>query len=319
MSEAFVPRGLDTGEDEFRCFLLDLDVPTERMLIGFRFLPGNALVDHHAIITLYSKDDLAALQQLDADEEGAGWSCFGEDVPADTALPVGRIGAWTPGNNGVVAYPGTGSAIPANVVAIVSMHYNVTNAIGDDGTVDLAKASDQSGLELYFAAPEDEAELVQVFGAGANLNPLLRANATPIPADDPAFAIERTTVLADARPGLRAVLENAGIDTVYATGVGAHGHLILKHFEIIADEGGPDERVLLDIPAWDFDWQGQYTFVDAIPLSIETPITVRCTYDNSSANRARVGLDPTSVVVEGGEGTNDEMCIGGLQLIGRLP
>lgn len=322
MAEPFVPQGIDTGEDEFRCFVLDFGadaLPVERMIIGQRFVPGNPLVDHHAILTLYSRDDLAAIQALDDAEEGAGWSCFGEDVPVEVAAPVGRVGAWTPGNEGVLAYSGTGQRIQANVIAVLSMHYNVANVIGDDGTVDVERAADQSTFELWFAPVETEGDLLQAFGLPFNLNARLRENASPIPANAAAHAVQDSVVIADARPGLRAALEGAGIDTVFATGAAAHGHLILEHFEIVANEGTADERVLLDIPAWDFDWQGQYTFVDALPLSIEDSVTVRCTYNNTSENRARVGLDPTSVEVVAGEGTGDEMCIGGVQFVLAQP
>lgn len=319
MSEPFTPRGIDTGEDEFRCFVVDIDVPSERALVGFRFLPGNDLVDHHAILTLYPKADLAAIQALDDAEEGAGWSCFGEDVPSEVSRPVGQIGAWTPGNTGVVAYPGTFQPVPADVVVVFSMHYNVANVIRASGEVDLERAADQSSLELYFAPDGEDDGLIRSFNLPRNLNPLLGENASPIPANAAAHTISSTSALADLVPGARAALEGAGISKVHATGVGAHGHLLLTHFEMIADEGGPDERVLLDIPAWDFNWQGQYVFVDAIELDIETPITVRCTYDNTPDNRARWGLDPVSVTVTSGESTGEEMCIGLLQIVPRDP
>ncbi|MBM4282973.1 MAG: hypothetical protein FJ137_20205 [Deltaproteobacteria bacterium] len=334
MAAPYVPTGLDTGEDEFRCFVVDLDVVDTdgdglRTMIGYRFRPGNALVDHHAILRLYRRADLDQIRAVDDASEGPGWSCFAGDFPETVTIrSVGSIGSWTPGNEGVVLFPGTGVPVgidPASlqpgeergVVAVFSMHYNVLNVIGDDGNVDLAAAADESAVELYFAPDDDDDSLLRSFNLPRNMNPDLRRS--PIPADATAHVVATTVPLADMAPGARTLIERARLSEVFATGVFAHGHRLLSRVELVADEGTADELVLLDIPAWDYDWQGQYIYVDAHALDVEAPITVRCTYDNSPDNRARVGLDPQSVVVTAGEGTGDEMCIVALQVVGRDP
>lgn len=334
MDEPFSPTGLDTGEDEFRCFVVELDVVDTdgdgvRTMIGYRFRPGNPLVDHHAILRLYRRADLPTLQSADDADEGPGWSCFAGDV-AETAniRPVGSIGSWTPGNEGVVLFPGTGVPVGVDpdslepgeepgVVAVFSMHYNVLNVIGADGSVDLAAAADQSAIELYFAPDDADEGIARSFTLPRNMNPELRRN--PIPADAATHVVETTVALADFTPAVRRLVTNSGIDRVFATGIYAHGHRLLSRVEVIAHEGTDDAFVLLDIPAWDYDWQGQYIYVDAHALDVEAPVTVRCVYDNTSANRARVGLDPRSVVVSAGESTSDEMCIIALQVVGREP
>jgi hypothetical protein len=334
MDEPFAPTGLDTGEDEFRCFVVDLDVVDSdgdgtRTLVGYRFRPGNPLVDHHAILRLYRRADLGQIRAVDDADAGPGWSCFAGEFPDGSPIrPVGSIGSWTPGNEGVVLFPGTGVPVgvdPANlepgeepgVVAVFSMHYNVLNVIGADGSVDLAAAADQSAVELYFAPDDDDDDLLRSFTLPRNMNSDLRRN--PIPADASAHVVATTVPLADLAPGARALIERTNLAEVFATGVFAHGHRLLSRVEMVAAEGTADELVLLDIPAWDYDWQGQYIYVDAHSLDVEAPITVRCTYDNSAENRARVGLDPQSVVVTAGEGTGDEMCIVALQVVGRDP
>ena len=75
---------------------------------------------------------------------------------------------------------------------------------------------------------------------------------------------------------------------------------------------------LLDIPAWDFHWQGQYQYVAPIALANTDTLTLRCEYDNSDQNRLALGLTP-GVTVTWGEGTQDEMCIGALQMVEQLP
>jgi hypothetical protein len=72
-------------------------------------------------------------------------------------------------------------------------------------------------------------------------------------------------------------------------------------------------------PAFGGSALATYTYVDDIELDVETPITVRCTDDNSTENRVRAGLSADGVVVTAGEGTGDEMGIAVLQVVGRDP
>jgi hypothetical protein len=74
-----------------------------------------------------------------------------------------------------------------------------------------------------------------------------------------------------------------------ALGVSAHGHLLMKKFRITADAGLPTERILLDIPDWNFHWQGQWLFQAPLSVLPTTQVTVDCTYDNSDAHRRAVG------------------------------
>jgi hypothetical protein len=77
---------------------------------------------------------------------------------------------------------------------------------------------------------------------------------------------------------------------------------------------------MLDIPRWDFHWQSGWRYQDAHRLRADDTLTVRCVYDNTPEHRAEVGLDPDDpATVEWGEGTTDEMCGGGLELIDGEP
>jgi hypothetical protein len=59
------------------------------------------------------------------------------------------------------------------------------------------------------------------------------------------------------------------------------------------------ETILVDIPRWDFNWQGGYQFVTPERLSAGDTVQLRCVYDNST------GTAPLTW----GEGTADEMCL----------
>jgi hypothetical protein len=93
--------------------------------------------------------------------------------------------------------------------------------------------------------------------------------------------------------------------------IGAMGHMhtLGKSFRLTLDPGAPDQKVLLDIPTWNFDWQMNYGF--ATPLHVEKGQTIRmdCTWDRS--------LDPNrpQKYIVFAEGTEDEMCFSTYALI----
>jgi hypothetical protein len=81
-----------------------------------------------------------------------------------------------------------------------------------------------------------------------------------------------------------------------------HMHTLGQSFRLTLDPGTPNEKILLDIPNWNFDWQMNYEL--AAPLHVNAGETVRmqCTWDRS--------LDPNRPpkYIVFAEGTEDEMC-----------
>ena len=73
----------------------------------------------------------------------------------------------------------------------------------------------------------------------------------------------------------------------------------------------PDGRreSLLDVPAYDFNWQTNYVLKEPKMLPAGTRIEVKMVYDNSAENAERVGFNPAREVRNGGP-TTDEMAIG---------
>ena len=64
---------------------------------------------------------------------------------------------------------------------------------------------------------------------------------------------------------------------------------------------------LVDVPDWDFHWQGTYTYKTPVALPFGTRIDLSAHYDNSSENHHNPNDPPKDV--RWGEGTADEMCI----------
>jgi len=93
----------------------------------------------------------------------------------------------------------------------------------------------------------------------------------------------------------------------------------MKAHRLTLNAGTADERILLDIPRWDFHWQGQWLYQEPIAVRASDTLTIDCTYDNSEEHRAAVGLDPVAETVTWGEGTTDEMCMGAVALVSEQP
>lgn len=283
--------------DDYRCFAVPIDVAARRMSIGYRITPGSASVVHHVIVSLLSADDGQALADLDAESERAGWPCFGGPVPQDSGIEVvGRIGSWTPGQDGRLTYPGTATAVPANVIAVVGMHYNTLN--GSD--------SDRTRVEVFLEPEETQSALLPLGAAGAVSRDI------EIPAGESEVRVSATRTIAEWRGG-------TGAGEAWAVGAAAHGHLLMTRHRLTLNAGTDRERILLDIPRWSFHWQGQWLYQKPIQVRADDTLTIDCTYDNSPEHRSEVGLDAQSETVTWGEGTTDEMCIGGIALVAENP
>ena len=86
-----------------------------------------------------------------------------------------------------------------------------------------------------------------------------------------------------------------------------HMHLLGSSITIELNPGTSRERVLLDIPRWDFHWQNGYVLEEPVPARVGDVIRVTCRHDVDK----RESGDPRYVLW--GEGTTEEMCLGLLQ------
>ncbi len=292
--------------DDYRCFVVPLDEPVTRAVIGYRVTPGNDAIAHHMIANLFPASDLAAFMAKDAETpDRAGWPCFSQtELEAPGVTQTGVIGFWVPGVSGVKQVTGTMRPLPADSIAVVQLHYNTA---AWDGVT-----PDQTAIDLHFA-PQSEAAKLQPLSGLSTALPVLE-----IPFGDPMVVAERTFT---AQQWTQNQFTKRFPDgEAWAVGNRAHMHLLATSIRITMNEGTPDEQILLDIPRWDFHWQSGWQYQQALPVRETDALTVRCTYDNTAEHRAAVGLDPNDTsTVHWGEGTADEMCGGGLDLVDNPP
>ena len=209
-------------------------------------------------VLLYGAPRLEA-QAKDASEPGPGYTCFGgPGVGAGTVY-----GAWVPGS-GMTLYPeGTGVTIESDKVIVMQIHYNTSHA--GEG----APAPDATALQLQFADTRvsKPASILPIADLFFTIPPRADSYSTTVTFQMPA----------------------AG--TIHAAG--PHMHTLGRSIRVVSGD-----TCLVNVPAWDFNWQQGYQFVEPFKVVPGTPLTLACTWSN-----------PTDRSVRWGEGTSDEMCL----------
>ena len=71
----------------------------------------------------------------------------------------------------------------------------------------------------------------------------------------------------------------------------------------------PQERILLDIPAWDFEWQLNYEPVEAIRIERGDTVRFECWWDRT------LQFMPEPRYITWNEGTVDEMCFSSISVL----
>jgi Flp pilus assembly protein TadD len=92
-----------------------------------------------------------------------------------------------------------------------------------------------------------------------------------------------------------------------------HAHYLGKDMLVTATLPGGAVKTLLHIPQWSFHWQQDYRYARPIALPAGTTMTMRYTYDNSSANPENPRRPPVRVRL--GSHSTDEMAELGLQVL----
>jgi hypothetical protein len=204
-----------------------------------------------------------------------GFQCDG--VPPRTDFFFG----WVPGAQPARFPSGMGMRIEPGDALVMQVHYHKAPA-GTD-------TSDRTTLKLYTAKTPVAERLRVVWTGSIDIS---------VPAGGTSTASGTCTVPQGAAP-------------VKVVSVAPHMHQVATSFKsTVTRAGGGGTQCLVDIPRWDFEWQGGYQYKQPVVLNPGDRIETRCSYQNAGAQA--VGF---------GEGTGDEMCFQFLFVVddGSLP
>jgi thiol-disulfide isomerase/thioredoxin len=124
------------GPDQYRCFVLPLDLDHDVYVSGLEFRPGNRRVVHHALFYL---DAMGAARKLAAASPDGSYSCFG----SPKFLPAGLLGGWAPGASPPPDAPSLSQPIHKGTDVVVQIHYHPSGK----------PEQDQSSLGLRLSGP----------------------------------------------------------------------------------------------------------------------------------------------------------------------
>ena len=334
--QAYRPRGIGGGTDDYHCFLLDPHLTQDSFVTAARVVPQHPDIVHHVILFDANGANVADAQRLNARSGGKGWTCFGGPGLSETQASAStatseRLGApqwvaaWVPGHTSDELPQGTGVLVHAGDLVVMQVHYNLLHDPGE-------KAVDRSSVQLRITPAAD-----------ANLTPL-DTYLLPAPVELPCPAGVHNP-LCDRTAELRDEVKKYGNDAAFiplgllilcqqrlqqAQGsvstctrtidrplrvYGVAGHMHLRGLDIRVDLNG---QTLLHIPRWQFHWQDAYYLQQPVDANAGDALRVTCRFSNSRAHQPYVDGKPmTPRYVLWGEGTTDEMCLGLLQVAAR--
>jgi hypothetical protein len=304
--------------NDYRCRMVEVGDPsTERWVQGIELAPDHLEVTHHALVFTApdSARDEMARRSLDDPEEG--FACFGlAGIPGSQL-----VNGWAPGAQPFELPTDAGLRLAPGDFMILQIHYHfIDSAPADAPTL------------IFDLASDDD-----IAAAGGSLRPLdyeIYLGPAEIPCTDAETGplCDRDTVLAEIREdfGSFATAIPAGLllqcgkrlDEFLADTDGVvtstcdhritnpgevvslwgHMHEFGANYRMTLNPDTPDEQVLLDIPAWSFEWQFGYTPTETFVLERGDRIRVECTWDRSLA------YQPEPRFITWNEGTEDEMC-----------
>lgn len=307
MPEAYRPD--ERLNDDYRCFLIDPNLTEDIFVEGYTIDPGEASIVHHVILfKLEARYEMEA-KALDRRHEGVGWECFGgAGVGPDQVL-----GTWTPGTMPVFYQEKMVHQVKKDDLFVMQVHYNLLAGV--------AEATTRAILQT--TAPSDDLELLEslwMFApveipcpAGIDTPECQREAAIEYAEQyDPNAGAQQNGVLSscgkrvedyatqDASAVMTDCVQRSWMN-VRLVEILPHMHTRGTSIRVELNPASDAEVVLIDIPRWDFHWQGSYQFVDPVEIRAGDYIKLTCIWDNSR--------EPQPRYIVWGEGTQDEMCL----------
>jgi len=260
-----------SGEDMYRCFPIPANLTADKYVSAVDFKPGDPKTVHHVIAYL---DTTGVSAQLDQNEAGPGYKCFGGPGFLPLNATAATLGGWAPGARATTLPDGVAMSLPATARVVLQVHYHVHGGVAEPDT---------TRIGVYYAKSKPQ-KLMRIW-------PIINFLFT-IPPNDPNY---RVTASYPVTQDAHAVL------------IAPHMHLLGRKMRVQAALPNGSTECLINIDDWDFNWQGMYRYETPVALPAGSRLSLEAFYDNSSGNVRNPNHPPKSV--SWGEETTDEMCI----------
>lgn len=263
-----------TTDDMYRCFTIPTNFTTDQYVTAVEIDPGNDSIVHH-VIAFYDVDSMVL--DLDNADPDPGYTSFGSTGSSSSLM----MAAWVPGQKADFFPNGMGVKVSAGSFLILQVHYPVGSTGKLDSTSIRLKFSPVPLRPLYMA-------------------PLLEHTSTTM--TDGPLVLPPNVV--------KTFHNHFQIPPPYdatVIGVAPHAHLTCESMKAFGVLPNGDTIPFIDIPSWDFHWQGIYYFKQPFRIPVGTNLYGEATYDNTSANPNNPNSPPDWMFL--GEDTDEEMML----------
>lgn len=274
------------GVDDFRCFEANIELISSVppilpniYLTAHEVVPGKKEIVHHVVFMATTQtrsivDPLIAQKEMEDPEPG--WSCFGgSGLNTETST----LGVWTPGEGPVLFPRDTGIQVPSEARIIIQIHYSLSDFPPETLTVR------DPGTEIRVKIENQRPGLKNAAMLVAGISDF------SIPPRQSLFPIYSEKTVSE-------FLNVEGDHSGKIYGIFPHSHRTGKTITLHREIDGQNS-CLVNVPDWNFNWQGFYFYESPITVTTSEKWKLKCEYNTS--------LKTTTT--HSGEETDDEMCL----------
>lgn len=261
---------VNCAQDLYRCFVLPTNFASDKFAAEIEVKPGNASIVHHVLVF---EDTAQVIVTKDNADPGVGYTSFFGTGSSSSRL----VGEWVPGTQPIKFPSGMGIRLKKNTRIILQIHYPQGTFLKTDSTRVNIKFAPGSPREVFLA-------------------PILTESAVI----NPPFIVPANTVKTFTQQYV-----NQYPLPFTLLSVAPHMHLIGSKYKVFAVGTANDTIPLINIPKWDFKWQGVYNFRNPIKMGSNYKVIGITEYDNTTANPFNPNTPPQDISY--GESTTEEM------------
>lgn len=266
------------GPDVYRNFVIPVPGETRRYVRAVELNPGNAKAVHHAFMLVDTTGDSRRRDELDPE---IGFP--GLHAPPSAQTPTGHFMSWQPGKLATTDSEDLSWALEPGTDFILQMHLRPTGR----------PEKIQPSVAFYF---------------------------TSQPPTKAPFKFGLWTHDINVPPGVsnHVVTESYTLPVeVDVLRVLPHTHYVGRRVRAWATLPDGRQQWLINIPNWDFNWQGDYTYVKPVTLPKGAAIFMSYVFDNTTNNPVNPNSPPKRV--QYGVNSSDEMAELWLQVLPHNP
>jgi len=284
------------GRDVFRCFVLPTNLADDVYVSAVEIRPTNKRIVHHVLLAIDTAGQGRKLETKAQEKETAAAKLPDDAHPGKKSLDRGAgyttqmgfgfipqgagLTGWAPGAVPRHLPDGSGMFLPKNADIVMQLHYHRNGRLETDRT--------QVGLYLV-KNKVDKPFYGGVVAGGSGTGPLRLFFS--IPPGQEKFRLE-----GDAW----------AINDFTMFFVMPHMHMLGKQIGLTMTPPDGPAQTLIDINAWDYNWQETYMLKEPMHVKAGTRFHVDAVYDNSDKNPLNPFNPPRRVTF--GEQTFNEMC-----------